>query len=52
MLGSVYKQGSERVKVLSAIRNGYKCMKWFNGTANEITLTKDQINQLEYICTP
>lgn len=52
MLGNIYKQGNKRVRVEKQISfNYFTCKEWFNGKTITTSLTKKQINQLEYICT-
>jgi len=52
MLGNIYRNYNERIKVLSKSGiNNFKCKKWLNGKTEEIKLKKKELTAMQYICT-
>ena len=52
MLGNIYKKYNARVKVQKQIStNRFTCKQWLNGEVIILSMTRQQLKQLEYICT-
>ena len=52
MLGNIYKKYNARVKVEKQLSLEYfTCKQWLNGKTITVSMTKQEIEQLEYICT-
>ena len=51
MVGNIYKYYNTRIKVIRKQGKLFKCKQWLNSKVVELDKTKEQLNQLEYICT-